>query len=108
MLDVSQITVRRKIESGELRAVQLGGPGSSIRIPRQALERWPWGGEYMSARVDLTEFGYSRALWVPSPERWWLRPGGHGICTESEALRELAELVGGGGDEDDEAPRPAA
>jgi excisionase family DNA binding protein len=40
MLGVAPITIRRKIETGELLAVQLGGCGSSIRIPREALEGW--------------------------------------------------------------------
>jgi excisionase family DNA binding protein len=40
MLNVSRITVRRKIAAGELLAVQLGGRGSSIRIPRDALNEW--------------------------------------------------------------------
>jgi excisionase family DNA binding protein len=49
MLKVSPITIRRRIEAGELSAVQLGGRGSSIRIPRAALEAWlnrhPAGGD---------------------------------------------------------------
>lgn len=43
-LGVAPVTVRRKIETGELPAVQLGGPGSTIRIPRRALEAWLWSG----------------------------------------------------------------
>jgi excisionase family DNA binding protein len=35
-------TIRRRIAAGELAAVQLGGPGSPIRIPRAALEAWLW------------------------------------------------------------------
>ena len=42
LLDVAPITIRRKIEAGELPATQLGGPGSSIRIPRDALTAWLW------------------------------------------------------------------
>ena len=42
MLDVAPITIRRRIESGEIPAVQLGGPGSAVRIPRRALEAWLW------------------------------------------------------------------
>jgi excisionase family DNA binding protein len=42
-LGVSRLTVRRKIETGELPATQLGGPGSSIRIPAEALRAWLWG-----------------------------------------------------------------
>jgi excisionase family DNA binding protein len=44
MLDVAPVTVRRRIEAGELPATQLGGAGSSIRIPRAALEAWLWSG----------------------------------------------------------------
>ena len=39
-LDVSPDTVRRKIASGELPATQLGGPGSTVRVSRAALEEW--------------------------------------------------------------------
>jgi excisionase family DNA binding protein len=45
MLDVAPITIRRKIEAGELPAVQLGGPGSALRIPREGLEAWLWAPE---------------------------------------------------------------
>jgi hypothetical protein len=47
MLNVAPITVRGKIEAGELPAVQLDGPGSSIRIPRPAFQLWLWS--------DITE-----------------------------------------------------
>jgi excisionase family DNA binding protein len=40
MLNVAPITVRRKIDAGEILAVQLGGPGSAIRIPRGELDEW--------------------------------------------------------------------
>jgi excisionase family DNA binding protein len=40
LLDVAPVTIRRKIVAGELPAVQLGGPGSSIRIDRAELEGW--------------------------------------------------------------------
>ena len=42
LLGVAPITIRRRIESGALPATQLGGTGSSIRIPRSALDRWLW------------------------------------------------------------------
>src|SRR4051794_33268110 len=41
-LGISPATVRRRIEAGELPAVQLGGPGSAVRIPRAALDAWLW------------------------------------------------------------------
>jgi excisionase family DNA binding protein len=41
-LGVSAVTIRRKIAAGELPAVQLGGSGSSVRVPRDALEGWLW------------------------------------------------------------------
>jgi excisionase family DNA binding protein len=44
LLGVTHQTVRRKIAQGELPAVQLGGPGSHIRIPRDALSMWLWSG----------------------------------------------------------------
>ena len=52
MLDVSAITIRRKIEQGDLPAVQLGGPGSAIRVPRDGLTAWLWGprGEHAASR----------------------------------------------------------
>jgi len=40
MLGVSAPTIRRKVATGELPAVQLGGAGSSIRIARAELEKW--------------------------------------------------------------------
>jgi excisionase family DNA binding protein len=42
MLDVAPITIRRRIESGEIPAVQLGAAGAPVRIPRAALEAWLW------------------------------------------------------------------
>ena len=39
-LGVSTPTVRRKIAAGELPAVRLGGPGSSLRVPREGLAAW--------------------------------------------------------------------
>jgi excisionase family DNA binding protein len=51
LLGVTHQTVRRKIAQGELPAVQLGGRGSHIRIPRAAFERWLWsGGETADAQ----------------------------------------------------------
>jgi excisionase family DNA binding protein len=44
LLGVSYQTVRHKIAQGELPAVQLGGPGSHIRIPRAAFDAWLWSG----------------------------------------------------------------
>ena len=41
-LGVSSSTIRRKVESGELPATQLGGPGSTIRIPAEGLRAWLW------------------------------------------------------------------
>jgi excisionase family DNA binding protein len=39
-LGVSAEIIRRKIASGELPATQLGGPGSTVRVSRVALESW--------------------------------------------------------------------
>lgn len=39
-LRVSVPTIRRKIAQGELPAVQLGGPGSALRVSRSALDEW--------------------------------------------------------------------
>jgi excisionase family DNA binding protein len=36
-LRVSEQTVWRRVRAGELRAVQLGGPGSTVRIPCAAI-----------------------------------------------------------------------
>jgi excisionase family DNA binding protein len=38
----SEPTVRRRIREGSLPAVQLGGHGSGVRIPRAGLEAWLW------------------------------------------------------------------
>jgi len=42
MLTCSEPTVRRRIRAGDLPAVQLGGAGSAVRVPRAALEAWLW------------------------------------------------------------------
>jgi excisionase family DNA binding protein len=39
-LRLHPMTVRRKIESGELPAFQLGGPGTSVRISAGELDAW--------------------------------------------------------------------
>ena len=39
-LGISAPTVRRRIASGELPAVQLGGPGSAVRVDARDLDRW--------------------------------------------------------------------
>lgn len=39
-LACSEPTVRRRIRGGELPAVQLGGPGSAVRVPRAGLDAW--------------------------------------------------------------------
>jgi excisionase family DNA binding protein len=39
-LGVSEVTVRRRIETGELPARQLGGPGTSIRVDAGELQAW--------------------------------------------------------------------
>jgi excisionase family DNA binding protein len=39
LLRCSEPTVRRRIRDGSLPVVQLGGPGSAVRIPRSAFER---------------------------------------------------------------------
>jgi excisionase family DNA binding protein len=41
-LACSEPTVRRRIREGSLPAVQLGGHGSGVRVPRGALEAWLW------------------------------------------------------------------
>ena len=45
LIRVSEDTVRRAIARGELQAVQLGGPGSSIRVCEEELEAWLYGAE---------------------------------------------------------------
>lgn len=42
-LGVSEKTVRRKIEAGQLPAVQLGGRGSAVRIDERELAAWLYG-----------------------------------------------------------------
>jgi excisionase family DNA binding protein len=41
-------TVRRRIRSGELPAVQLGGPGAGLRVPADGLAAWLWSGPHTS------------------------------------------------------------
>jgi excisionase family DNA binding protein len=52
LLGVKHQTIRRKIRAGELPAVQLGGRGSHIRVPRAALERWLWSGGTETANAE--------------------------------------------------------
>jgi excisionase family DNA binding protein len=40
LLDVSPKWVRRKIADGTIPALQLGGPGSAVRIDRDELVAW--------------------------------------------------------------------
>jgi excisionase family DNA binding protein len=42
-LGVHEDTVCRRIANGEIPAVQLGGPGSAVRIDELELERWLYG-----------------------------------------------------------------
>jgi excisionase family DNA binding protein len=39
-LHCSEPTVRRRIRDGELPAVQLGGRGSAVRVPRAGFQAW--------------------------------------------------------------------
>jgi excisionase family DNA binding protein len=45
LCNCSAPTIRRRIAEGEIPAVQLGGPGKSVRIPRTELEAWLFGEE---------------------------------------------------------------
>ena len=40
LLGVHPRTVRRLVASGQLAAIQLGGRGTGIRVPREALREW--------------------------------------------------------------------
>jgi excisionase family DNA binding protein len=53
ILYFSERTVRRLIADGRLRAVQPAGPGGSIRIPRDELERLvtPKGAGVVTGRI---------------------------------------------------------
>jgi hypothetical protein len=57
---------------------------------------------------DLAAAGFTRALWIPSRDRWYLCPDGLRVVSEeeafaelseAEALAEIAEVVGDGEDE---------
>jgi hypothetical protein len=37
----------------------------------------------------LEMHGYSRALWIASPDPYWLRPGGLSVVSEEQALAEI-------------------
>ena len=43
LLDLHPMTVRRKIERGEIPALRLGNKGTSIRIDEAELQRWLYG-----------------------------------------------------------------
>jgi excisionase family DNA binding protein len=40
LLRQSERSVRRKVRSGEIPAVRLGGPGAPLRVPADELEAW--------------------------------------------------------------------
>jgi excisionase family DNA binding protein len=42
-LGVTTKTVRRKIARGQIPAVQLGGPGSELRVDERELNEWLYG-----------------------------------------------------------------
>jgi hypothetical protein len=50
--------------------------------------------------ITLTEYGYSRALWLPQHDMW-VSPDER-IVSGEEALAEVRDLVG---DDEDEEPR---
>ena len=41
-LGVSEATIRRRIRAGDIPAVRLGGPRTSLRVSRRELEAWLW------------------------------------------------------------------
>jgi excisionase family DNA binding protein len=49
-LACSEPTVRRRIRAGDLPAVELGGAGSAVRVPRAALDAWLWAGPTVEER----------------------------------------------------------
>lgn len=51
-LGVSRPTVRRKIHAGGIPAVQLGGPGSVLRVPAAGLDAWLWSGPEGETRAE--------------------------------------------------------
>jgi excisionase family DNA binding protein len=42
-LGVSEVTVRRRIDAGELGALQLGGKGTALRVPASELAQFVFG-----------------------------------------------------------------
>jgi len=50
--------------------------------------------------IELTQYGYSRALWLPQRD-WWLRPNGLSVCSKEDALGEVRELLGPDDEEDE-------
>jgi excisionase family DNA binding protein len=63
LLGVSTKQVRRLIAQGELPALQLGGPGSAMRIDRDELVRWLYSSSEGPSPHDA-------ALRNPHPEPW--------------------------------------
>jgi excisionase family DNA binding protein len=43
LLGLHPMTVRKMIRQQRLPAVQIGGPGTSVRIPADELEQWLYG-----------------------------------------------------------------
>jgi len=62
LLDLSEVSVRRKIRAGQLPGVfQLGGPGNSIRVLTEELERW------LQAPADVPDGSQTGQLPAQSP-----------------------------------------
>jgi excisionase family DNA binding protein len=77
-LRVHPMTVRKMITDGRIPAVQLGGPGTSIRIDPAELDAWLYadvGGSFTSSQPPATP-AERRVPGDPAVEAWALARNG--------------------------------
>jgi excisionase family DNA binding protein len=77
-LGIHEQSVRRKIASGEIPALQLGGPGCALRVLEDELERWLYRDRFLEP-VDGSDDGSRQGQLRPaqplSERRGTQKPG---------------------------------
>jgi excisionase family DNA binding protein len=93
-LDCSESTVRRLIANGQLRAVQLGGPGHSLRISERELESWLHGGSERKRRRSSKAQMHSMTAWAKLQDLKAKQAAGEALTEKDvEFLRRLIDWL---------------
>jgi excisionase family DNA binding protein len=94
-LDCSESTVRRLIANGQLPAVQLGGPGHSLRIPERELEKWLLGvSGRKRRRSNKTHQMHSTTAWAKLQDLKAKQAAGEPLTEQDvEFLRRLVDWL---------------